>query len=281
MNDEFMNAYGEQLEGMWTPVGPFLSIFVVVKVSDLKWAANAVAAGLMGSAEALLVTAAAVGWIPFIGWATAGALVAAAAALAAVAAGSGVVALDPPSPDPLYGERVDVLAIEPSKSLADDARFGGVAPMVSVMARLVADVQALGILQGRLLGARVANARELFDMHASHYRDIQAHIQRDVSRLRELTERGLKVLRDIPELDLASIRSAIDRLRDQGVPTQLRTAWAEAGGSSDQLAVLESRMLDGTTVAQLIDNRVLQEAAVWLQLLVNRALAVRPPAFNA
>lgn len=259
------------------PLPQFATVTVDVRVSDLKWAANATALGLMVVAGELLAIAAIVALIPFIGWAVAAGFSAAATAVASVAFVVGNnIALDPPAPDPRYKEAVELRSFDIPKVLLADGRWKDMVSWIELIGHMAACGEVLGLIESRMLGASAAGDSEALAMQEAAYKSAQQELAVDAGKIQLVSTQAAKSVEFDEKLALIDFKGPVQQLQTTGLSVQLRQAWTDAGGSADLLARLEQNIRDPSIIGRLMSNQDFGVVANWLVQLANAAQKETP-----
>jgi hypothetical protein len=224
LTDQYGNGY---------PTRTFPGIGVFVFVSNQKLAANGIAFAAFGT------------WILFSGLAQlASACIPCAAALGAIASGaattlgiSGKVADDPPGPDPLFRQRVQLEPPALPPLLTTDDRLRQIGELFRLVTRIAAGVDALNTVSNRLRLSRQWGVREAVELHIASRREILSQISHDADALDDATKRALTGLPAILAMDQRA------EAMDPHPP--------EFTLSSDAQAILESAKLAPLTVGMV------------------------------
>jgi hypothetical protein len=230
--------------GIWTPIKPLFKFFVYtvsftlsdeygnaysgVEKNDLvvdvhvpkqKIDLATSAAAFAGAGLGLIAASIAFAWFPPV----AGALAGAGGALLGVAGGLGGAALDPPVPDPRYREPVEVKPTELPTVPDEDAAAQAAYRVAALAADIVGCLDALSIIEGRILGAEQACDEEAGARQRAAKRETLARLDGDAKQIWATIDACLKAF-DAKEkfpVGPALVRE-LRRLRKAGVPAKAR-----------------------------------------------------------
>jgi hypothetical protein len=216
LTDGFGNGYDPFDSGLFR---------VYVKVSDVKvalgWAAEAhmVIANLLTVAGLLSVNP----WVLGAGG---------SAATEAQALGAG--ALDPPDPDPLFREAVEVsLRPAPVWAAASDANPLG--DFLQTGARITTRYNALLETEGRLMGARLAGDAAAVELQKATYRQIVDQITADADSLPGTV---LQIGTDFG-IDQETLARTVAMWQLSGLPSEARDGLLKAGTADTVILALD------------------------------------------
>jgi hypothetical protein len=212
VSDEFGNTY-PPIE--IAPDGFFSITEIDVGVQSWKFYLAVAAAGAYATGFFLLVFP----WPVFL----------AGVALITVAAGLEIAASDPPEPDPKYLEKVVVIAPVLPKGLAAEPTLAPFARVVGAIGLITAIHQALSVIEGRLLGARVDENKAGVQLQTDSYME---EIRNLVAAANELQRNVREVIniQGFDELfDPKTITAIRVRMRTGKVSPAMRREWLRAG----------------------------------------------------
>lgn len=202
------------------PLVSTIPLLVIVEVSGAKATAGALAEGSAASAVVLLALAAAA-VASLVGlFGPAEALLVAAGAAYAVASGAGLVALDPPEPDPAFQQRVFAPdAPRPDFAFPPDLR--PLALLLKTIGQVMSISTLLSTIEGRWLGALAANELNWAQVQAQDFSQARTTLAQRAASAPKLYANAVPGLLPIVQPLLPSLNQARQNLLVQGIPSAL------------------------------------------------------------
>jgi hypothetical protein len=229
LSGSFQDQYGNQYQLS-------TNLRAVVSVSDVKYLAGMAAMGSAIIAAAYVAAAAIAALVPFVGWATAGSLLAAAGYAYLAATMFGAATIDPPEPDMNYQEKVQIVPVELPKKLTESSEFPQLAYMLKLVGTLIQANTALDKIQGKRMGAAKAGDEQSLKMQTSSYEDVQNQM---ASYAKALSDSIPKVTAEFESKEFLTKDNIMKELiswQKRGLPDKIRKAALDAGLTEEILA---------------------------------------------
>ena len=252
---------------------------VEVDVSGQKQAALGTAIALETGAIVCLATAAAGLAVPIFGEFAAGVWAGVAAGLEAAAQIAGVVAGDPPVPDPRYR-----ITVQPAPvTMPAASRSGKLRNPLEEFARavfeVIAHVEAILATDSRITGARVARKQRYVDAQTRHFKYLCAKLPALARTVERRTEPAARLMLNTQERQSAAAwdKTTQTLTRNLQVRSKLSALFTAAGGSADDLATLFTRAATPEFGAALSNSQaVIAAASLATRDLARLSAAMKP-----
>ena len=245
----------------------FISGNLVVDVQVPEW--KVLAAATADGSQAAAVGTAAATVAAFLGVVTTAAapiLATAAGAVEAAAATAGLVARDPPFPDPKFNEGVPVVYHSISKNLAESTEFSAMAEFLSGILRMTDQLSVLDAIEGKILGAKVAGDEAALLTQTTAYLGFVGEIGAQyatISRSVALAQQELDRV-----IDPNKLRSLLRRWAKEGIPASALKSARAAGLSKPAIESLKLALRDPRRVELAASPTIFQQLAVMFYQLV-------------
>ena len=245
LSDIYGNDYAE-----FADVNPFSELFdgvrVQVEVSKSKELWADIASVSFASSVALSKGAAVAG-ASGIGALFAVGLGLGAAALATTSYIYGEKALDPPSPDPDFFARVEVIRPNLPQGAGDEVQ--PIIDWLEAACTIVAVDDALVAIEGKILGAKEAQAQPAIDQQLQRYGEVRQEAVSEFDRLIRLQDSAERALNGVQQ-QLNQVSSQIPSPRIQ-LTDEVRVAFQRQQIPPEMIEAIESRLANfGEFMAQ-------------------------------
>jgi hypothetical protein len=206
--------------------------------------------------------------------------IAAGATLIAAATALGLRALDPVQPDFHYREPIRVLVPALPEVLVDlPQELVPLGSALELINRMLAAYDALGQIQGRLLGARIDGDVEGLRLQASAYREAERLLRMAAAHLPGAVAETAQLIAENESFELTKIRDVLSTLQREGLPETVRQEWAKSRLPDDALTSFETILSHGLFPNQPFGTLLVKAS----QALVNvaREVEAKTPAILA
>jgi hypothetical protein len=242
ITDEFKNGY--------PPFFTTSTVAVLVDIADKKVRACGVAASGMIAAAACLVVAAAFLVVPtWFDLAAAGAWAAAAATIAGAAQLVGLIASDPPVPDPMYRSVFKPVPI----SVPEFDEIKPLSTLLHTVLDIIARVEAIGQTDSRLLGAYSTRSRAAVNLQQKHFAALCHRLTELAKDAHRATPHAAEWFSNyLKKFGSAALESSAQRtMHDLKTRATLQRAFFEAGGAASDFQAVATLAIGPHLISSL------------------------------